>query len=254
MAYDRATPAVPSLSVIVPALNEQDSLHATVEAVLKTFGPMVDDLEILVFDDYSSDRTGCIADELAAHDSRVRVFHNPHRFNIGGVYKAGLREARGQYVVLVPGDNEIRVDEVARGMLYLDRASMIVFYVTNPAVRSWSRRTLSRLYVLAVNALFGTQVRYTNGTNIIRTDLARTLGIRTDGFSYQTEAVIKAVRSGADFVQVGVDIKKREGGKSKALSWKNLGTVVSALAALWWEIHVTRRAQYRRRGMAVAVV
>jgi len=67
--------------------------------------------------------------------SRVRVVHNPRRLNIGGIYKAGVQAARGDYVFLVPGDNEMRVDEIVRGLKYLDQADLVVFYVTNVGVR-----------------------------------------------------------------------------------------------------------------------
>ena len=237
-----------SLTVIVPALNEEENLRATVEAVLKAFAPATSFLEVLVFDDASTDRTGHVADRLAAADSRVRAFHNARRVNIGGIYKAGLRQACGEYVVLIPGDNEVRVDEVARGALYLDRAPLVVFYVTNTRVRAWSRRALSRLYVIGVNVLFGTRFRYTNGTNIFRTEVARRLDIRTNGFSYQTEALIKAVRSGIDYIEVGIEIKTRDSGTSKAVSWRNLRSVVAALARVWWEVNARSRGRYRRRG------
>src|SRR5947199_3427345 len=106
---------MPSLTVILPALNEEQNLRPAVEAILEQTSPQTTFLEVLVFDDASTDRTGAVADELARRDSRVRVFHNPRRLNIGGIYKAGIHAARGDYVFLVPGDNEVRVDEVGRG-------------------------------------------------------------------------------------------------------------------------------------------
>jgi len=237
-----------SITAIVPALNEQGNLQGAVEAVLKEIGPLVTGLEVLVFDDASTDGTGAVADELAAQDVRVRVVHNPHRLNLGGIYKAGLARARGEYVVLIPGDNEVRVDEVARGLQYLDRADLVLFYVTNPRVRPWGRRVLSRLYVALVNALFRTRFRYTNGTNIFRTETARAVRIDTSGFAYQTEAVVKAVRSGVDFVQVGLEINARDSGTSKAVTWKNLKGVAVALCNLWWDLYVQERGRYRYRG------
>ena len=128
-----------SFTVIVPALNEEQNLRPAVEAILEQTSPLATFLEVLVFDDASTDRTGAVADELA-RDSRVRVVHNPRRLNIGGCYKAGVQAARGDYVFLVPGDNEIRVDEIVRGLKYLDQADLVVFYVTNVDVRSWWRR------------------------------------------------------------------------------------------------------------------
>jgi len=101
---------MPSFTVIVPALNEEQNLRPAVEAILEQASPVATFLEVLVFDDASTDRTGAVADELARRDSRVRVVHNPRRLNIGGIYKAGVLAARGDYVFLVPGDNEMRVD------------------------------------------------------------------------------------------------------------------------------------------------
>lgn len=243
---------MPSFTVIVPALNEEQNLRPTVEAILEQTGPLATFLEVLVFDDASTDRTGAVADELARRDPRVRVVHNPRRLNIGGIYKAGVQAARGEYVFLVPGDNEIRIDEITRGLKCLDQTDLVVFYVTNVGVRSWGRRRLSRLYAAGVNFMFGTRFSYTNGTNVFKTDIIRRIPIRTDGFAYQTEAVVKAVWSGMDFVQVGIEIKARESGVSKALTGRNLKIVMGALLRLWWEVRVRERRRYRRLGRMLA--
>ena len=243
---------MPSFTVIVPALNEEQNLRPAVEAILEQASPVATFLEVLVFDDASTDRTGAVADELARRDSRVRVVHNPRRLNIGGCYKAGVLAARGDYVFLVPGDNEMRVDEIVRGLKYLDQTDLVVFYVTNVGVRPWWRRRVSRLYAAGVNLVFGTRFSYTNGTNVFKTDVIRTIPIRTDGFSYQTEAIVKAVWSGLDFVQVGIELKARESGVSKALTWKNLKIVLGSLSRLWWEVKVKERRRYRRQGRMLA--
>jgi glycosyltransferase involved in cell wall biosynthesis len=239
---------MPSFTVIVPALNEESNLGPAVEAILQQMKPLATSLEVLVYDDASTDRTGAVADELAQRDARVRVVHNRERLNIGGIYKAGVQAAQGDYVLLVPGDNEMRMDEIARGIKYLDRADLVVFYVTNVRVRSWWRRRLSRLYAAGVNFIFGTRFSYTNGTNVFKTDIVRKIEIRTNGFSYQTEAIVKAVWSAQDFVQVGIEIKPRESGESKALTLRNLRIVLDALLRLWWEVKVTERGRYRRLG------
>src|SRR2546425_5825662 len=239
---------MPSFTVIVPALNEERNLGPAVEAILQQMKPLATSLEVLVYDDVSTDRTGAVADELAQRDARVRVVHNRERLNIGGIYKAGIQAAQGDYVLLVPGDNEMRMDEIARGLRHLDRADLVVFYVTNVGVRSWGRQRLSRLYAAGVNLMFGTRFSYTNGTNVFKTDVVRKIPIRTNGFAYQTEAVVKAVWSGLDFVQVGIEIKPRESGESKALTLRNLRIVLDALLRLWWEVKVTGRRRYRRQG------
>jgi dolichol-phosphate mannosyltransferase len=253
MAREDARPAARSFTVIVPALNEEANLRPTVQAILKEVGPLATFLEVLIFDDASSDGTGDIADQLAREDGRIRAFHNPRRLNIGGIYKAGVASARGEYVLLVPGDNETRVDEIVRGMRRLGGADLLIFHVTNTRVRPLARRVLSRLFVWIVNLLFNTRFRYTNGTNIFRTAVVRAIPIRTDGFSYQTEAVVKAVRSGVDFLSLGIELQMREAGVSKAVSWRNLKSVGAALGRLWWEVNVAQRGRYGRRGRRLEI-
>jgi len=189
-----------------------------------------------------------VTDELAKRDSRVRAFHNPRRLNIGGIYKAGVAEARGEHVLLIPGDNETRVDEIVRGTRYAPKADLVVFYITNTEVRGRGRRLASWLYVRLVNLLFHERFRYTNGTNIFRTRVLRQIPIRTNGFSYQTEAVVRAVCGGVDWIEVGIELQKRKSGDSKALTLSNLRLVAQALSSLWWDVMVRHRQRYPRPG------
>src|SRR2546425_4738521 len=154
-----------SFTVVVPALNEEDNLGTTVETVLREFGSEAGFLEVLVFDDASTDGTGRVTDELAKRDSRVRAFHNPRRLNIGGIYKAGVAEARGEHVLLIPGDNETRVDEIVRGTRYAPKADLVAFYITNTEVRGPRRRLAPWLYGLLINPLFQSRLGDSNRTN-----------------------------------------------------------------------------------------
>lgn len=236
------------LSIIVAALNEERNLAAAVDEITRVFGRLGGEFEILLFDDASTDGTGPLADTLAAADSRIRVFHNQRRLNIGGIYKAGIRQARYEYCLLLPGDNEVDIGQVARGVALLDRADLVLTYSANGQIRPLLRRTLSRAYVVLVNSLFGTDFSYTNGSNICRTELLRGITIRTDGFSYQTEALVKLVAKGVDFVEVGIAIRERTHGRSTALALRNWVAVAQALAWLWWDLRVSARSPGIRRG------
>ncbi len=62
----------PRVSVLVPAKNEEDTLLAAVQSLLQVDYP---DLEIILIDDRSTDRTGAIVDQLAQLDARVKPVH-----------------------------------------------------------------------------------------------------------------------------------------------------------------------------------
>jgi chlorobactene glucosyltransferase len=64
----------PSLSVIIPARDEEQDLRCSLESVLSQAGV---ELEVIVVNDHSRDRTGAIADAVASADPRVKVIHDP---------------------------------------------------------------------------------------------------------------------------------------------------------------------------------
>jgi glycosyltransferase involved in cell wall biosynthesis len=62
--------AVPQISVLIPARNEERGIVACVESLLESTGV---ELEVIVLDDHSTDRTASLVREIAARDSRVRL-------------------------------------------------------------------------------------------------------------------------------------------------------------------------------------
>jgi CDP-glycerol glycerophosphotransferase (TagB/SpsB family) len=94
--------SVPLLSVVIPAHRVQGYVRQCLQSILEADEP---ELEILAIDDCSPDNTGLILDEVAAHDSRVRVLHLEKNVGLGGARNLGLEQARGDYVWFVDGDD-----------------------------------------------------------------------------------------------------------------------------------------------------
>ncbi len=68
--------SLPTLSVIVPALNEEANIADAVREATRALGERFSDYELLLFNDGSTDRTGEIMDALALEDPHIRVFHH----------------------------------------------------------------------------------------------------------------------------------------------------------------------------------
>jgi glycosyltransferase involved in cell wall biosynthesis len=93
---------MPAVSVIMPAYNAGRFLHAAVESVLRqTFT----DLELLIVDDGSTDRTVTIAEDYAGRDRRVRVLHQENA-GPGPARNTGFRNAHGRYFAFLDSDDE----------------------------------------------------------------------------------------------------------------------------------------------------
>jgi len=93
---------MPAVSVIIPAYDAAEYLNTAVESVLRqTFA----DLELLIIDDGSSDRTLDVAHACAARDSRIRVLRQPHA-GPGPARNFGFREAAGRLLAFLDSDDE----------------------------------------------------------------------------------------------------------------------------------------------------
>jgi dolichol-phosphate mannosyltransferase len=222
----------PGISIVIPALNEAPNLAAAVERCRAVARERFPGYEIIIVDDGSTDATGRIADDLARADSRIRVVHHDRPRNLGYAYKAGVALARFEYVLMFPGDNEGSDEQLRAVMGRAGTADLVINYISNPEVRGWSRRLVSQAFVTLMNVLFGLRLRYYNGTVLHRTELVRGITIRTDSFAYQAEALVKLLKAGHSYVEVGTPITRRAGGRTKAFRLRNFVDVGRAVVRL----------------------
>ncbi len=103
------------VSVVIPARNEEESIRACLEAVL---AQDYADLEVLVVDGDSDDRTRSIVEEIAHHDHRVRVLRDGAR-TIPTALNVGLEAARGRWLVRVDAHSTVPPTYVARAAEHL---------------------------------------------------------------------------------------------------------------------------------------
>jgi dolichol-phosphate mannosyltransferase len=228
----------PTLTVVMPALNEEANLAAAVRTALTAVGDRASDYEIFVVDDGSTDRTGAIADEIAASNPHVRVIHNARPRNLGGIYRQAIEAARFEYLVMVPGDNESSLASLVVPIEAIGLAEIIIPYVPKDR-RARQRVILSRAYVWILNRLLGLGLRYYNGTVVHRVENLRQITIETDSFAYQSEALFKLIRAGRSYVEIPVDLDEPPEGsstprRSNALRVKNLLGVAKATARMAW--------------------
>lgn len=233
----------PSVSVIIPALNEEGSIEATVNHVLDAIGDRFSGYELLVFDDGSSDQTGNIAERLAASNPHIRVIHNGTNMGFGYNYRKGVGLARMDYIVMFPGDNEIDETSIKHIIDLVGSAEIIIPYTVNREVRPLSRRIVSRAFVIFINLFTGLRLHYYNGPVVYRRELVQSIRIRTNGFAYQADALARLISSGHSYVEVGMLIRKREQGRSKAVSVKNIVSVLRTVLNLAWELRMRPRKE-----------
>jgi dolichol-phosphate mannosyltransferase len=230
----------PTVSFIVLALNEERHIEATIGTVVSAVGSSrVTEYEMVLVNDGSTDRTGPLMDEAARQNPRLRVVHNKHNLGFGGAYKRGVAAARGEYVMIVAGDNAMPVTSITTILNHLGEADIIFPYVTDAKDRPLVRRVGSRGFTTVINKLFGLRLRYYNSM-VPRRELLNKITIKTDGYASQAEGSIKMIRAGASYIEVGVVHGHASGGGSSAVRPKNLLKVFKAVLALIRELRRPR--------------
>jgi dolichol-phosphate mannosyltransferase len=225
-----------SLTLVIPALNEERVLENVVDQVFAEVLPRVRRYEVILINDGSTDRTGAIMDRIAQARPGVRVLHNSANFGLGASYQRGVREARYDYIMLLCGDGGFPAASLPAVFEKIGQADIVVPYMTNlRQIKTTTRYLLSRAYTGLLNLLFGFRLKYYNGLPVHRTALVRRIDIVSDGFGFQGEVLVKLLKSGCSFVEVGVN-GAEETKRSFALRPKNIASVAYTFAHLVAEV------------------
>lgn len=230
----------PSVSVVVPARNEEGNLESCLDVLVAALEKRFDRWEIIIVDDGSTDRTGTLADRLASEIHGVRAVHTGGR-GFAAAYRHGLELARGRYVGLIPGDNEVTAESVGAIFDAVETADVVIPFTANQHARPWLRRALSRTFTTAVNVLFGHRLHYYQGPCVYPTELVRRLPVTTTGFAFLAEMLVRALGAGYRGVEVPMQIQPRAAGTSTAVSWHNVVTALRTVAVLVWDVKVRRK-------------
>jgi hypothetical protein len=97
-----------SLSIVIPAYNEERGIAAIMQRVLAIRADLkkvgIEELELLVVDDGSKDRTAQVASDLERNEQGVRLIQHPHNRGYGAALKTGFSNAKGDLIGFLDAD------------------------------------------------------------------------------------------------------------------------------------------------------
>ncbi len=223
------------ISIVMPALNEQNNIVEAVINVQKSLDKAQLQGQLILVNDGSHDSTGQLMLDLQAKylDLKIQIITHPTACGIGASFRDGLKIATGESIVMLPGDGENDGYEIFKYFSLLEHVDLIIPYVANGAKRSTFRRTLSKTYITLINIFFGTSFRYTNGTVLYRKSILDDLNLFSNGFFYQTELILKCAARDYFYAEVPYLLRSREKGRSTAVSVKNLINIIKSLFHTW---------------------
>ena len=224
--------SMPSLSVVVPAYNEAD----TILSVIGSLNEHAPDFDVLVVDDGSTDDTA----DLAA--SRARVLRHPFNLGIGGAVQSGFGYARDNdydYMVQVDADGQHLPGEIAelqRAMKDDPKLDMVCgsrFLTDKGYPATISRRTGIHIFAFLLSRIVGQQV--SDPTSGFRLFNRRGIALFARDYPHdypEVEAVLMVHFHRLRMREVPVHMLERGGGVSSIRSGKSVYYMVKVLLAI----------------------
>jgi dolichyl-phosphate beta-glucosyltransferase len=115
-----------TLTLVVPLYNEENCLEDHFSKLNEYLSSAVEDFEILLVNDGSSDRTAEIMDRIAAENSRTRSLHVAHNRGKGHAVRKGILNSRGRFVVFTDADLAVPVSFIGTCLSVLRLGSPVV--------------------------------------------------------------------------------------------------------------------------------
>lgn len=205
-----------SLTIVMAAYNEAEALPSCVARTLDFLRVHVEDGELVIVDDGSTDETAALIDRLADDHAEVTSLHLERNSGMGAALLRGFGQATKTWVTIMPADGQIDAFDLLEFFPATHGADLVTSLYRNRQYNLW-RKTLSLGLRGLTSVIVGTRAR-TEGVYFVRREVLERLGARSHSFLLNLEIPIRAKRRGYRVATVYMKVHERTAGQSKATS------------------------------------
>ena len=235
MTAARLSRLAPTLSIVIPAYNEEPNVEACYRELVDLGPDLGRPFEVIFVDDGSTDGTFATVTALAEADPRIRGIRFRRNAGQTAALAAGFRAARGDVVVTMDADLQNDPRDIPRLLAALDSFDVVCGWRVNRR-DPWSKRTASRVANAVRQRLTGDGVHDTGCTlKVFRREAVDRLHLYR-GMHRFLPALLRL--EGFRVTELPVSHRPRRAGASKYGNWGRLWTGLSDLWAVRW---MTRR-------------
>jgi glycosyltransferase involved in cell wall biosynthesis len=226
----------PSLTIVVPAYNEEGSLRVVVEDATRVAQACLSEYEIIIVDDASHDRTPAVAAEIAAALPRIRVVRHAENQGSGGAILTGVRESRCELVMYVPADGQFTIEEIGDFVRAMEGHDIVIGARLRRTDYSWFRLLSSKVFITLVNFLFWHDLRDVNWVHMWRKKIFEVVAPRSRGVFMLEEILVRARRAGFTIAQIDSRYIPRLAGEAKGSHPRTILRTIVDMARFWIDL------------------
>jgi glycosyltransferase involved in cell wall biosynthesis len=242
----------PSISVVLPALNEAANIEQTVQSVVDYMSDRHIEYEVIVVNDGSIDNTGEIVEYLAQTNPRIQLITHSKNLGYGSALRSGFNQANCEYIFLMDSDLQFDISDLDQFLSHLKSTKLNTKESTEELILIGYRQKRADPVVRSLNAWgYHRFIQALFGLNVLDMDCAFKLlprraylavqPIKANGALFSAELLIKWQSAGFKKVEIPVlHFPRRFGVQTGA----NLHVILKMFKECWQlqqELHLDRK-------------
>jgi glycosyltransferase involved in cell wall biosynthesis len=212
----------------VPAYNEESTVAGVIKAHVETGRRIAGEVEVIVCDDGSTDRTPQAIAAAAAGLPEVKLLRNERNAGIPVTMKRLYAAATGDWIYFTPADGQVPVSALER--MWAAREGMaLVVGGRVPRRDPLSRVVIAELYSTGLRWIFRLPVKDIDSVKLYRGEDLRAIDARSRSNFFEAEILITLCRRGRPVTEVTVEHRPRIAGVPKGVTFSSAALAIGEL-------------------------
>jgi len=239
----KAPARLPGLTVFLPSHNEEGNVERVVAGFLAELPRVAEHYEVVVVDDGSRDRTGEIADRLAAENPHVLVVHHAKNLGYGGAVSSGLRSGTQPFLLLLDGDGQFDPAEMSKLTSRIENYDVVIGRRARRA-DNLMRRINGKAWTTLSRTLFGLRITDMDcGFKLFRREAVAGITLRSNSAMITTELMARLAGRNARICEVDVTHLPRVAGEQTGNSPRVVLRAFKEMFELYRDLKAARRGE-----------
>jgi glycosyltransferase involved in cell wall biosynthesis len=206
----------PLISVIIPVFNEELTIGNVVERVKAVLQKLGFKYEIIVVDDFSTDRSLELSNRRG-----VKVYSLKKHMGKGYALRAGFAKAKGEIITTIDSDGSHRPEELPSLLnpILQDKADLVIGsrYLNQKPVAAKKLNAIGvRLFNLLIKIFTRAAVSDSqSGYRVMKSEVLRNMSLRSGEYEIESEMLVKTARQGFRVMEVPISFEQRTYGTSR---------------------------------------